>query len=158
MPVGVGGGIYPSPVMGIPSGSILEVFTPATDYNFDHGDYRVRQVGTNGAFNFTFRVPFNFASLVLLELVAVNSAATPGAQSIDLFSDYGMLGQASNFFSESDLTQTPVVPAVNFLFSYDISSVFSSLAASQFCGLMIDHNAVGGAIDYLGIRAQYLTL
>jgi hypothetical protein len=158
MPVGVGGGLYPSPTKGIPTGTILEIFTPATDYNFDHGDYRVRAVGTNAAFNFTFRVPFNYASLILLEIVAINNDATPGAQSIDLFSDYGAIGQASNFFSESDLANNPVIPAVNSILSYDISSVYSSLAPNQFCGLMIQHNAIGGRLDYLGIRAQYAVI
>jgi hypothetical protein len=134
------------------------VFTPGTDYNFNHGDYRVRQLNTNGTFNFSFRVPFNFGALTVLELVAIQSSATPSAAAnIDLFSDYGMLGQASNFFSESDLTTTYVIPAVNVVFSYDISSVYSSIAALQFCGLMVDHNAIGGALDYLGIRMVYTT-
>jgi hypothetical protein len=157
MPVGVGGGLYISPTKGIPTATELEIFVAATDYNFDHSDYRVRAVGTNAAFNFSFRVPFNFASLVLLEMVAINNDATPGAQSIDLFSDYGAIGQASNFFSESDLANTPVIGALNNIFSYDISSVYSSLAPNQFCGLMIQHNAIGGRLDYLGIRMRYLT-
>jgi hypothetical protein len=158
MPVGVGGGLYPSPTRGLPTGTELETFVAAVDYNFDHNDYRVRAVGANATFNFSFRVPYLFASLTLLEIVGINNDATPGSQSIDLFSDYGALGQASNFFSESDLANTVTIPGANFLFSYDISSVFSSLAPNQYCGLMIDHQGIGGRVDYLGVRMRYLTI
>lgn len=156
MTVGVGGGLYP---VAAPAAGSRVAWTSGSGYINNFGDYRGRNLGNNSNFNFSFMVPADFASLISLEAICINVAATPtAAADIDLFSDYGLLGQQSNFNSESDITSVYTVPAVGELFAIDLSSVFTSLAVNHFCGVNIDHNGVGGNIFYLGIRTIYLPL
>jgi len=133
------------------------VNTNAFNYGFVLGDYNTQGVGPTGATNATFFVPGNFASLVSLSAIIIPSAGAAGAgKDIDLFSDYASVGEASNTHDESDTTSTFDLTGLSGVMSLmDISSVFTSLSAGDICGLLIDHNAVGGPIRYLGIRMVY---
>jgi hypothetical protein len=139
------------------SGASRDVFFNA-DYGTNDGSYRTRQVGAAGAFRFNFHVPFDFVTLVSLDLVGFPEAgATGSGKDIDLTSEYGAIGELKNNHSESDTTTTYTIPANDTLFTIDLSTVFSVLAAGDFAGVLVDHNGIGGAVDYLGIRLRYTT-
>jgi len=134
-----------------------EVFFAGTGYNANLGNFRTREVGGTGAHNFTFCVPSDFASLVSCEVVGIISTGAAGAaKDIDLSSDYGAVGEAYNIHSETDTTTTyDFTGKANQLASYSIAPVLSALSAGDYVGFDIDHNGIGGAIDYIGIKLVY---
>lgn len=134
-----------------------EIFFTGSDYANNLGDFRTRSVGATGSQRFTFIVPYDFIALTSLVLVGiVSSGAAGSARDIDLTSDYGAIGEAYNNNSESDTTSTYDLTGYdNEFYELDISSVFSSIAAGDYCGLFVDHKGIGGAIDYIGIKLKY---
>lgn len=133
-----------------------EIFFPA-DVATDLGDYRVRNVGGNGTHRFNFKAPHDFTTITALVLVGAPSAGAAGAsKDIDLSSDYGGIGELTNVHSESDTATVYDLTGTSGEWTeIDISGVFSSLAAGDFCGLQVNHMGIGGAIDYIGIRLRY---
>jgi hypothetical protein len=137
-------------------GGTKELFLAATDYLNNHGDFRVRVIPANGDFNFSFPVPPDFSALVSAEMIGIINAGAAGAgKNIDLFSDYGAVGEAFNNSSEADTTSTYTIPGTNSIWAFDVSSVLSGIAAGDFVGLHIDHQLIGGTIDYIGLRLRY---
>lgn len=138
-----------------------ELFWAATDYNAnaDGLDFRARNVAGTGSHRFTFFVPFDAVTIIDVALIAISGlvVAAPAAD-IDLFSDYGTDGEQADNHSESDTTSTYVIPIQSELFEIDISGVFSALAANDRCGIFVDHNSIGGDIDYIGLRLRYSTV
>lgn len=126
--------------------------------NGSTGEYRRRRIGGAGAFEFTFRVPHDFTSIISLVAIGIPTAGAAGAgKDIDLISNYASVGENLAFHSESDLGTVydfsgTADEITNVL---DLSIVFNSLSANDLCGVNIDHNGIGGAIDYLGIRLRY---
>lgn len=145
-------------INGTGSGSAtMEIFYPnivGTTLNRT-GDFGGRNVGGNGDLRFSWRVPHNFSSLTDIALVCIPAitVGSPGVD-IDYFSDYGPTGGAFNANSESDTSNREIVTA-NQIQEFDVSSVYSSLSANQYCGLLASHNAIGGNILYLGMRLRY---
>ena len=134
-------------------GGVKERFIAATDYNANIGDYRARSVGSTGNQRFTFSVPLDFDSLVAIDLIGIPNG-TNAAADIDISSEYAAAGQASDTHSESDTTSTYSLTSGN-IDALDVSGVFSSLAAGDFCGLFVDHQGLGLTVNYLGIRLRY---
>lgn len=136
---------------------VAEVFLAGTGYNSNDDNYRYRSIGAAANYRFTFRAPFDFGSIVALELIGfADSAGGVGAgKDIDLASSYGAVGELKNNHTGSDTTSTYTIPAQNTLFAINIATLFASLAAGDFCGLLVTHNGVGGTIGYLGIRMRY---
>ena len=130
-----------------------DVFYNATDYSGNRNDYRGRNISGSGSHRFTFYVPEDFGSLEELVLVGI-AAATVAGVDIDLETDYAPAGQDSQVNSESDVTSTYSF-TVNEITEVDISAVFSNLAAGHYCGIFVDHNAIGTTVTYLGIRLRY---
>jgi len=136
-----------------PAPNIKELFFGA-EYNAGHGDFRVRQISSTGNFDFTFLVPKDFGTLVELVMVAIPDG-TAAAADIDLSSDYGAAGEAFNTHSEANTTITyPLV--TNELVEMDISSVYAAISAGDYCGLNMNHQALGFTVDYLGIEIRYI--
>jgi len=124
-----------------------------SDYGANEGNYRVRQVSGTGAFRHNFRVPHDFTSL--LSVVAICAPlVNVVAGDIDLFSDYGAQGASLTQFQETDVGATYNLTAMVWN-ALDLSPVFNSLAANQYCGVQIDHNGLGTSVDYFGIRLRY---
>jgi hypothetical protein len=120
------------------------------------GNYRVKSLIGSGADRITFMIPHDFTSLTELVLVGITSAGAAGAgKDIDLYSDYAGAGEDAQTHQESDTTSTYTIPAANTMWEFDISGVFSSLSAGDYCGVQIDHKSIGGTIYYLGIRLKY---
>lgn len=85
------------------------------------------------------------------------AGAAGAGRDIDLFSEYALLGENMATNAESDTTTVYDLTgtADEITAVLDLSVVFSSLAAGHFCGVQVDHNGIGGGIDYIGIRFIY---
>lgn len=140
------------------TGITKEIFYPA-ETAAANGNFRVRSVGATGNFNFNIFLPNDFSSLESVVAVGIISAAsTAGTEKdIDLNTDCGGQNQAYNFKTQSDTTSTYTTPALNTLWEMNVSGVFSDVSSGDYCGLNIDHNSIGGSIDYLGIKLRYKT-
>jgi hypothetical protein len=124
-----------------------------SDYLANEGNYRVRQVSGTGTFRHNFFVPHDFNSVVSLVAI-VAPVANIVAGDIDLFSDYGEQGQSLTQFQETDVGSTYNLTGMVWN-ALDLTSVFSSLTASMYCGVQIDGNGLGTSLDYFGIRLRY---
>jgi len=120
-------------------------------------NYRVRAVGKTSDYNFNFRVPYDFASLISAELIMIVPAAAAEVDSdIDLSSEYGSVGELTNQHSESDtITLYDLSGSAGEFFALDIAPVLSAISAGDFGGINVDHNVLGGTVNYLGIRLRY---
>lgn len=125
-----------------------------TEGTANYGDYRVRSIGATGTGKFSFNVPSDFNTLISLEMIFIPTANISGAN-IDLSSDYAAKGELSATHSESDTTSTYTATADR-ISSYSIAQVFSALALGDYCGLTIDHNAIGTTLNYFGVRIEYI--
>jgi hypothetical protein len=129
-------------------------FISGAEYNANFGNFRVRSIAGTGAFRFTFNVPLDFVSLVSIEAIGI-PAFTGDAKNIDLASDYGAIGETYNTHSESDTISTYSGFVTNKVYALNLASVFTALAAGDYCGVLIDHVTIGGSINYLGILLKY---
>jgi hypothetical protein len=141
------------------TGNTRELFYIATDYNSNFGNFRTRSIAATGAHRFTFHIPDDFGTLTKLRIIGIPSVGAAGAgKDIDLTTDYGAVGQAYNFYSETDTTTVYDFTGTSNEITevIDLSIVMSNIGAGQHCGVLVDHNAIGGAIDYLGIELSYI--
>jgi hypothetical protein len=138
-------------------GPTKELFFAGTDYNANVGNIRTRVVVGTGGQRFTFAIPSDFVSLSSVNLIGIISAGAAGAsKNIDLSSDYGAIGEAYNLHSESDTATTyDFTGKANQYAAIDLSVVLSSLSANDYVGIFVDHNSIGGDIDYVGIKLVY---
>lgn len=129
------------------------------EFDSNLGNYRVQTIAGTGAFRFSFRVPDDFASLISLNLMFIVAPGAAGPnKDIDLTSDYAALGEVYNTHSQSDTTTLyDFTGQDNKWTAMDISGLFSSLSAGDFCGLLVDNNAIGGNLYVLGINIVYNT-
>lgn len=128
-------------------------FLPNTNSSSSKGDYTVAAIGANASLNLTFHVPADFVSLVSIKVIFIANANVV-AETIDLTSDYGLIGEVLNFNSESDLGSV-LNATIDTIEEKDISSVYSSLLPNHICGLTWKNNAVGTGINILGIELRY---
>ena len=120
------------------------------------GNHRGQAISGTGAFRFEFEIPFDFQSIDKLVLRACPGSGAAGTgKNIDLFSDYMGTGELFNIHTESDTTSTYDTGVADTLFELDISGVFSSVQPLDLCGILVDHNSVGGTIYYLSIQLEY---
>ena len=132
-----------------------EVFFPS-DWGSNLGEFRTRNVGSTATFRHNFWVPVDFTTITALEAIAINSGVTVASGDIDLFSEYGAVGQDFDTHAESDLAFTRSFTGTDQqIVNIDLTSVFTSLAAGDYCGVQIDHNGLGGTLGYIGIRLKY---
>lgn len=122
-------------------------------FNSDKGDYLTHYIASGGQSFFSFRIPADFKSLVKLVMIGIPNNTQAGGP-FDLLSDYGAVGEQSDTHSESDLTGT-ISTTANEIMELDISSVFSAIAAGDYCGLSLNQNGITGGVHYLGILLQY---
>lgn len=141
----------------IPPGSpATKQFFYAVQYASNLGDYRVRLVSDNTSFQFTWMVPWDFSTLTSVGLICVPEGAAVGAgKSITLDSDYGAVGENFAAHSENDGAFTTDFLTPDLIYEVDVSSVYNSLAAGDFCGLQITLNTIGGGLNVLGVLLRY---
>ena len=68
----------------------------------------------------------------------------------------GAIGGSASSHTEANTTITYSITSGTIV-ALDVSSVFASLSAGDFCGINIDHNSIGSDIDYIGTRLRYTT-
>jgi hypothetical protein len=156
------GASYPSPVGGLIAAhnstapvAGLEIFYPVDSPDTD-GTYRVISVGTDGSIEFSFYVPNFVRDVKALTVVGISSAAAAGAaKDIDLASEYGAVGEARDANSASSAAATYTLPADKVIFELNALPVFADLESGDYAGLSVQHNTIGGAVSYLGVRLKY---
>jgi hypothetical protein len=108
--------------------------------------------------NFSFVIPNDFTTLVSMHMLLVPQSGAAGTnKNIDLTSSYGGDGQSMTTHSETNTTATYNLGTTNTWTKIDLSTVFSSLAAGDRCGLEIETIGIGGEIYMLGINLVYTT-
>jgi hypothetical protein len=137
------------------TGITKEVFFPIDSTDANLGDFRTKSVSSGGILRSDFQVPSDFSTLVSLEVILI-PAGTNAAAPVDLYSDYGAIGEAYTQNSESLSTTWNLGTASNF-YAMNISGVFASLEAGDFCSIMIDEGNFGFVTHYLGVRLKYKT-
>ena len=130
-----------------------EVFIPSPNGDV-LGNYATTRLGSSGVFNMAFRIPHDFTSLTDVVLVAI-PASTGGPQTVELTSDIAAVGEDATATSEQDLVNVFNYTA-NQMQEFDLSSVFTGIAASDYVGILVDRQGAGfGNIEILGIRLRY---
>ncbi len=140
-----------------PGSAVGRLFFPCPDYDSNTADYRTRAVGATAEQRFNFQIPSDFGTLVSVELCGMVSAGAAGSgKDIDLASDYAAVGEIYNQHSESDTGTTYDFTGLTYMWArIDLSPVFSALGAGDQCGVLVDHNGIGGTINYFGIILEY---
>ncbi len=140
------------------SGQKEAFFSPqySSTVNVPGTSVRTRPVTSNASFEFSFVVPGDFSSLVsFVALANPRGGAAGSGKNIDLFSDYGANGEQYNHHSESDVGSTYNLGNAGQWTTIDISSVLTQLSAGDRGGVQIDHQNIGGIVDYLGLLLTY---
>ena len=121
------------------------------------GNRPTKRVGASASGEFAFQVPVNYGSVISLVLLGIPQVAAAGAgKDIDIAADYAAAGETRTQHTANDTTTVyDLTGKGDVLWELDISGLFGSLAAGDWAGLKVTHNAIGGAIDYLGIRLTY---
>ena len=104
-----------------------------------------------------FYIPADFSTLTALVLEVICDNTNAGATNyIDIYSDYHAPGEAYTIHSETDETLQHSNIVANQAEAWDVSSVFSNLAAGDICGLQID-GKTGGVRTFTitGLRLKY---
>ncbi len=102
--------------------------------------------------NFTFAVPLDYTSTVSLDLIVIPDATT--STTYDLISTYGGVGEDFDNHSESNAT-IAISYTVGIFEAIDITSVFTSLAAGDFCGVGVTVDGGANNWNVHGIRLRY---
>jgi len=128
------------------------------DFNGDDGNRRRRQIGPAADYNFNFFVPFDATSIQEVTLLGICSAGAAGpGRDIDLSSDYAAVGEDKATHQETDTTTVyDFTGLTDEIIEIDLTPVLSVLAAGDHVGVNVDHNGLGGAIEYLGVRLRYI--
>ncbi len=117
------------------------------------GNYDVNVLAAAGTQNYTFEIPSDFESLASLELVVFSTGTEAGPVDVDLSSSYGSEGEAKDTHTQSN-TLTPLAFVANQLRELDLSSVFTSLAPGDNCGVDITNNLAGN-LNVLGVKIRF---
>ena len=129
-------------------------FSPGANSSIAWGQHNTVAVGANAALNMEFQVPTDFNSLVSISAIII-PGATNAAADIDLSSTYAALGEAYTNHAETNVAITYNL-TINLITALDISSVFTSMATGDFCGINLKQNSIGATSHYLGLLLTYL--
>lgn len=132
---------------------VRDVFLQGTSTVGFYQNYAGNPVGAKSQGYFTFYAPRDFGTIVAAYLVSIPQATFTN-QDVDLYTQYGTIGEAYNQHSASDTTSTRS-GTINVFNQYDITTLLANLTAGDYVGVYIDHNAIGATVLYLGIRLVY---
>ncbi|GAI17018.1 unnamed protein product, partial [marine sediment metagenome] len=133
-----------------------EFFVPFT-FGSDHSKYSYQPayvIDTSAKYaNTEFYVPHDFSTIV--EAVVVYIPHPSGTHRLNYYSEYCASGEAHNTHAENLLDQDNIdTQAV--LFEWDISALFSALAADDYVAIGVAGDAVNIPKNYmLGVRFKY---
>lgn len=141
----------------LPNGSATKDawFEAETSGNYNAFSYRTRSVGATSMFNFNFRIPQDFSNITSLVLIGAPDSDYGPDGEIDLVSNYGAAGESVDNMIESTslLAESGSLDVWGEL---DLASVFTGIAAGDYCGVEVDHvTNIGTMINYIGIRLRY---
>lgn len=134
------------------------------DTNSNMGSFRTRSVSGSGAFRFNLIFPNDFDPLsplggpivALLGIVSAGAAGT--GKTIDMTSEYGSHGFLNETYNNSSEFQSSIfnlVGQTNKFVAIPLSDVMSGVEKDDVVGVLVDHQSIGGSIDYVGIIYQY---
>ena len=127
----------------------------AYKYNGAWGGVRINNNATTDYGHYTFVIPEDFDELVSLDLLFIPDSTTSNYQ-WSLYSDYGASEESKDNHSESAVNQSLGSVTQNELTLYDVSGVFSSLAAGDLCALKVQSVETGtGELLLAGLRLRY---
>lgn len=141
------------------SNTTVELFRRAGAGGSTLGTHIVTQIAATGSAPFGFNIPLDFVSLVSCELIGQASLGAAGAsKDIDLVGEFGVIGEGANNTIETDNTTVYDLTGFQDLIKpvLDLSVVMTAIAAGDYVGVSVTHNAIGGFIDYLGVKLIYL--
>lgn len=131
------------------------VFYSMANYDSSTGDFPSLTSGTGSTVKrIVFRIPTDFNTLTGVYVIIITTASTT-TQNFDLVSDYGQVNEAYTTHSESANTGA-LSWSTNTIIEVDVSSVFSSLSANDYCGLGITKK-VNETLNYIGLVLKYTT-
>lgn len=117
------------------------------------GDFSVRSAASNDSTYFAFHVPPDFGSLISADVIGI-PLATFTTQNIDLFSDFGAVGEVFNVNSVAETTLT-YSGTINVILSISVSVILAGIAVGDYVGVQVDHVGIGTSVDYIGLRLRY---
>jgi hypothetical protein len=125
--------------------------------NTNYGAYNVNSVAANANGYFQFHVPEDFVSVVSVKLHCIVDPAAAGVtKDIDFDTMYATTGEAYNTHTGTDTGSTyDLSTSSNEVYEFDLTSLFASLAEHDQGGIHVKHNAIGGALYYLGVELIY---
>jgi len=129
-----------------------------TDFNNSIAPYGSAAVASNGTFNTSFALPSDFASINTLQLIII-PAFTGVAVDIDVTINSHLSGQLYTLNSVADTTTTYSFTA-NTGYEIDLTLLFALLPlAAQVpgsrIGIELDHNGIGGTLNYIAVTGEY---
>jgi hypothetical protein len=117
------------------------------------GNIAYYELGSTQFAKITGFIPWDFGTLVSIEVVCLISAADANTD-IDLAADYGGDGEAYTTHSESDAASTYALAGGSAYNDVDISSVFSALSAGDYFGVTITMQTAK-SLRIVGVKLRY---
>jgi len=156
---GAGVGAAPDEI-DIPNAATKEFFVPAggatTALKGDFAVARAQYGGGEAAVS--FKIPHDFSTIIVAQLIIIPHGASAVAWDIDIDSDYGAVGEAHTANSEADTTTTYNLTEDE-IEAIDIAGILSAIAAHDFVGVKLTNSRAGDAeyayIEVVGVRIRY---
>ncbi len=126
--------------------------------NVHAGKFTSNTGGSSSRVFMSFFIPFDFTSLVSLNLIWIPNWSTPDGL-YSLGSDYSLDGEAFNINSQVGFFD--LVLTSGQIKATDLAPVFSNIEAGHSCGMMFDVSGFGsvptptGSSNYLGVELIY---
>jgi len=118
----------------------------------------VVEIPSNGGGNLTFVIPNEAISVLSAKLLGMPESGAAGTgKDIDFYTDYGQLGESPTTHQESDTTTTYDFTGLTGIISQiaDLVGILTNAIGGDIVGVEVDHNSIGGAIQYLGVQLTY---
>jgi len=132
----------------------------APQFSSTYGEYRVRNIGVDGAWNFTFGIPIETSEIVNILFYAINDSGSSGNQTFIFNTTYGAIGERGDNHSESGISVTVDIQNNINIYSTSIYKsdagglLFANLNAGDMAGVEVDLPA-GISSRALGIMVRY---
>lgn len=131
------------------------------DPNSNYNNYRTRSINAGGAFRFVARIPDDVGTITRIALICapIGGAAGP-AKDIDILCDFAAEGENVVANSQNDTTTLYDFSGMaDDWVAIDLTTLLTggtpSLSPGDILGIQVDHNGIGGSIQYAGIQLEY---
>lgn len=123
--------------------------------NATFGAFPTMQIGATGSGRFCFRADPRWTGAVFAELVGICSATAAGpGKDLDLRIEHGTIGEAStaHLVIDSATLYDWSGAAGKISIIADLAPLLGDVEPGEYVGIQVQHNGIGGPIDYLGVR------